>query len=117
MYVYKNQTNENPELRTSCNKRDFPPGYENISEKCKKHWNDAEDFVENVNVGVNKLSEQSAILVEKKRPLRSKEVVCYNPKFFKEKGWCNVQGSTEKDPKWGFCSPSCEYLTTPVSLE
>ena len=105
------------ERRIQCNKKDLPPGYETVSRKCTKLWDDAEDVIENVDVGVSELLDQSAIMVKKKRALGSKEVMCYNPKFFREKGWCNIQGSTENDPKWGFCSPSCEYLTTPVSLE
>ena len=88
-----------------------------MSEKCAKLWIDAEKIVAKNNVGVSELSSQSAIKLKKKRALRNKEVMCYNPKLFKERGWCTVQGSTGKHPKWGFCSPSCEYLTTPVSLE
>ena len=100
-----------------CNKKVHPPGYEIVSEKCGKLWKDAEEIVAKNEVGISELSAVSAIKLKKKRALRSKEVMCYNPKLFKEQGWCNVQGSTTKHPKWGFCSPSCEYLTIPVSLE
>ena len=33
--------------------------------------------------------------------------ICPNPDFLKQRGWCEIKGSTKENKKWGICSTSC----------
>ena len=104
-----------PDRKKLCSKNSPPLGYETLWEKCNKYWNKAKDVLSKEGVGEEEFKEQSSITIKKKYrpPLKGpKKVVCYNPQLFREQGWCKVEGSTRTDAKWGFCSPSCAYLTT-----
>ena len=92
-----------------CNKEGFPPGYQNVRDKCEKLWVDAKEIVDKNQVGEDELSAQSVIRLKKKGLLINKQLMCYNPKLFKDQGWCKIDNSNARNPKWGFCSPSCEY--------
>ena len=38
------------------------------------------------------------------------QTVCYHETLIPDKGWCEVEGSTPQNFKWGFCSRSCQFL-------
>ena len=98
--------------RYICKKSRFPPEYK--WRKCGILWAEASKAVRNI--GVSGLSEHSAIKVKTMfGPIPYKTEICYNPEHFSKHGWCEIDGSTDGDLKWGFCSPSCSFINDPVS--
>ena len=116
---------EPPNERSGCDTTNPPPGY-NIErkggktqwQKCKEYWNKARAAVEQRSFR-NDLEHQSAIKIIKNRKrnlgihgLRENdEFICYNQNFLGKRGWCEIEGSTGVNPKWGICSTSCKHYS------
>ena len=103
----------------TCNKKDSPPGYDTKAQKCKDLWREAEKIIQGIGIGQEEFQRASAIKIEEERNNAVQETtLCYNPKLFVEKGWCQVDEFGVTDPVWGFCSPSCDvkYLLEVIKI-
>ena len=93
----------------TCNKKHSPPGYDTKAKKCENLWREAEKILQGIGIGQEEFQRASAIKIEEERNnLVQETTLCYNPKLFVEKGWCQVDEFGVTDPLWGFCSPSCD---------
>ena len=83
--------------------------------ECSKIWNEAEIEFEKIKFDDTIFSTLSSIKVRETvvsdtdAYARIVTRTCYNPKFIHEQGWCKLEGSTETNPAWGFCSPGCLF--------
>ena len=96
----------------NCEKVDFPPDYPRERHAlCKKHF---VDLAKSLNVDdKKKLESVDKIYITDQN---DKTDVCYQPKYFSQIGWCNVQGHYKDPEAWGFCSPSCNQNIMKVGL-
>ena len=107
---------------SGCDTQNPPPGYEVVRDgkslwkKCQEYWVKAREVLNPL--GFEKeLQRHSAIKVIKRKLGRTSEHICYNEGILKLRGWCEIEGSTKEDRKWGICSTSCmlyEYYTGTV---
>ena len=103
-----------------CNKIQPPPEYD--KDKCEKYFDQAglneekEDRPNSPNPLklTAKVADIDVMYIDKgKEKSKDIEYTCYQPKNFKEHGWCYLEKRDfiSLSPKpWGICSPSCKYV-------
>ena len=139
---------EPPDERTAksgCDKENPPPGYDikignryfgkTKWQKCLQYWVKAKDVVNRIGFGpeferlsaitikdetkTQRLREIQAMKSWTSFEIKSSSIICPNPNFLKERGWCEIKGSTKDNPKWGVCSTSCsqynKYKGEPIT--
>ena len=115
-------------------------------QKCQEYWIKAKDEIDKleftpeflrvsaivVDERRNEKDEVEAMIREIKNEAKAKTIqnrwekyettapitICPNPDFLKQRGWCEIKGSTKENKKWGICSTSCsqynKYKGTPI---
>ena len=79
--------------------------------ECKKLWEKANEKIsEQIEQNIDMMKDKSETIYR----LKKNGKYCYKSELFLEKGWCRLAKSNpdstrinRDEPKWGFCSTSC----------
>ena len=90
----------------SCEKKSRPREVKENKEICEEAFHEATRLSEGTQIGSMDMVDK--ILIYSEDP-NEPQLICYNERNFREKGWCNVLNHvTGEYGQWGFCSPSCK---------
>ena len=100
----------------SCEKKNLPGDITDTDMKeCDKYFAAAEKNCRKNRLDY-KMNEVHKIYVyeDGKTGEGEEKKICFRKKYFAEKGWCNVFGQNKNNNAWGFCSPSCDQVSSAV---